>query len=425
MSSIATEPGVRCRAFRDVPYMGVIYVVAEASKRGFTNGDPDWCNLGQGQPEVGPIEGAPARTEIMPCAPSDHAYGPVGGLESLRRAVAEHYNRLYRVGHRSKYRAENVAIAAGGRLVLSRVLAALGNGRLGYQTPDYTAYEDMLAYHAHRAAPVHVLASPNEDFKVSPARFASIVDAHGLNAYLFSNPCNPTGNVIDCLDLARYVEIARASGCLLILDEFYSHFIYASDGEPAAAPVSAARHVDNVDRDPVLLVDGLTKNFRYPGWRIGWVVGPTELIEAVARVASAIDGGPGNAVQRAAIDVLEPTNAVAESRAVRATFARKRRLMIDSLRALGVRVPHPPRGTFYVWGDISSLPPPFQDADALFAAALDRRVMIVPGRFFDVNPCALRPPDPEYRHWVRFSFGPPEDNVRLGLARLREVIGAR
>src|SRR6185503_7695601 len=82
-------------ALREIPYMGVIYVVAEAMKLGFWNGNPDWCNLGQGQPEVGEIEGAPPRISEIQMAPSDHAYGPIGGTDALRQAIAEHYNRLY------------------------------------------------------------------------------------------------------------------------------------------------------------------------------------------------------------------------------------------------------------------------------------------------------------------------------------------
>lgn len=409
-------------SFREVPYMGVIFVVAEAAKLGFTNGDPDWCNLGQGQPEVGTIEGAPERIDAIRMAPGDHAYGPVTGSIAMRQAVADHYNRLYRIDRRSRYTAENVAICAGGRLALSRLLAALGPVSVGYQTPDYTAYEDMLAYHAHRITPVLVPTSAEDGFKVSPQRFKQLVEEHRLGAYLVSNPCNPTGQLLEETELENYLQTARANGCVLLLDEFYSHYIYEADGSPGKRPVSAARVIEDVDRDPVLIVDGLTKNFRYPGWRVGWIVGPRNIVEQVGRAASAIDGGPPAAMQRAAAEVLAPARADQETQAVREVFARKRRLMLDALTGLGVRIPWVPRGTFYVWGDVSALPAPFNDADAFFRAALQRRVMVVPGRFFDVNPTGNRPPNPDYRHWMRFSFGPPEENVRLGLSRLTQML---
>jgi len=420
--SIGTGVG-RHGAFRNVPYMGVIYVVAEAMKLGFTNGDPDWCNLGQGQPEVGEMEGAPPRVAHVDVVPQDHAYGPIGGTTELREVIARHYNRLFRAGAQSRYTADNVSVASGGRLVLSRLLAALGPINVGYQTPDYTAYEDMLAYHAHRLAAVHLATDAGGAFKVSAQRFAEAVRSQRLGAFLLSNPCNPTGQVLQGEELREYVSIARDSGCTLLLDEFYSHFIYDSNGAAAPGPVSAAAFVTDVNRDPVMLVDGLTKNFRYPGWRIGWVVGPAPAIEQINRAASAIDGGPGTLAQRAALQLLEPARADQETDAVRKVFARKHRLMRDALLNLGIRIPHTPRGTFYIWGDISGLKPPFNDAEALFRAALQRKVMIVPGRYFDVNPGEHRSPDASYAQWVRFSFGPPEENVRLGLHRLAELLG--
>ena len=129
-------------ALRRVPYMGVIFVVAEAHKRGFVNGHPDWSNLGQGQPEVGPMAGAPPRVQSVELAPGDHAYGPLEGTPELREAVAAHYNRLYRQGKRSRYTAAHVGVASGGRLALTRAFAALGAGDVGYGTPDYTAHAE-------------------------------------------------------------------------------------------------------------------------------------------------------------------------------------------------------------------------------------------------------------------------------------------
>jgi aspartate/methionine/tyrosine aminotransferase len=413
------------RVFRDIPHMGVIHVVAEAAKLGFINGHPDWCNLGQGQPEVGDMEGAPARLNAIQLEGSDHAYGPVGGTSALRQAVADHYNRLFRRGHRQKYTAANIAIAAGGRLALSRLLSALNNVRLGYQTPDYTAYQDMLSAQLPRVTPVHVPTAAGDAFKVHPDRLDAVIREQRLDAHLLSNPCNPTGQLLQADELDAYVSISRRTGCVLLLDEFYSHFTYAQDGGPGAGPISAARHVADVERDPVVIIDGLTKNFRYPGWRVGWIVGPSAIVEQITRAASSLDGGPPAAVQRAALDVLEPSRADQETNAVRATFARKRQLMLDGLTNLGVRIPHQPHGTFYIWGDVAALPPPYNDAECLFRAALERKVMIVPGGFFDVNPGGQRAPDPSYSHWVRFSFGPPRQNIQLGLSRLLELLSHR
>src|SRR3954470_20109162 len=108
-------------AFRELPFMGVIRVNNEAMKVGYIMGDPAWVNLGQGQPEVGELDGAPPRFNRIDLAPTDHAYGPVEGLPELRQAIADHYNRLCRNGHASKYTADNVAVSSGGRLALTRI----------------------------------------------------------------------------------------------------------------------------------------------------------------------------------------------------------------------------------------------------------------------------------------------------------------
>ncbi len=409
-------------AFRNIPYMGVIWVVAEAEKLGFWNGHPDWCNLGQGQPEVGEMEGAPPRIRHIEIDPADHAYGPVGGTVELRERIAEHYNRLYRQGHPSQYTADNVSVSMGGRLMLSRIFAALAPGRLGYQVPDYTAYEDMIQYQEARLEPVLVPTREQDGFGLDGPAFEAAVAEHDLDSYILSNPCNPTGHVVGGEDLATFVRVAREAPCTLILDEFYSHFHYEGT-EPATGPVSGAPFVEDVDHDPVLIVDGLTKNYRYPGWRIGWTLGPSAMIETLGRAASAIDGGPSRPMQRAAMEALEPTRADQETDALRTVFSRKRNLMVERLTRMGIRCAPEPSGTFYAWADVSGLPAPFNDAMNLFHPVLERKVMTVPGPFFDVDPGKRRPEPSPFRQWVRFSYGPPEEVVAEGLDRLEALLG--
>jgi len=409
-------------AFREVPFMGVIFVVHEAMKRGFVNGHPDWSNLGQGQPEVGPMEGAPARIDHVDIEPQDHAYGPLEGIPELREAVASHYNRLYRKGMKSQYTAENVCIAQGGRLALSRAMVAIGETSVGYQTPDYTAYEDMFNLHLSRIDTHLVRARPEDAFVIPPARFEAEVKEHDFGAFVVSNPCNPTGGLIAGEDLERWIRIAREHDVTLLLDEFYSHFIYDADGTPGRGPVSAAPYVEDVDREPVVLFDGLTKSYRYPGWRVGWALGPPAIVESLARTASALDGGPSRIAQRAAIQALEPERADQETHALREMFSRKRNTMLAALKSLGVRFAHEPLGTFYCWGTLEDLPEPFNDAMSFFWKALDHRVMTVPGQFFDVNPGKRRKAPSPYEQWMRFSFGPPMDNMVAGLDRLKTML---
>jgi aspartate/methionine/tyrosine aminotransferase len=405
--------------FKTLPFMGVIRVNEAAARgHGYVMGDPSWSNFGQGQPEVGPLPGAPPRPARIEFDPDDHAYGPVEGLDELREAVAAHYNRLYRQGKASQYTAENVAIAPGGRVALSRCGAALDDLRLGYFTPDYTAYEDLLCTF-HRLSPTRIELAPEDGFRITPDALARRVAADGIGALLISNPCNPTGVVIRGDELAAWIELARQRGCALLMDEFYSHYIYDGQG-----PVSAAAHVDDVEKDPVVIFDGLTKCFRYPGWRVGWVVASKAIIRTLTAAGSFLDGGPSRPIQRAATAVLEPGRADQETDVVRTVFAEKQALMREGLEAIGVRFPHDPQSTFYLFGSVADLPAPLNTGTGFMETAFRHQVLTVPGDYFDVNPERVHTPDCPLNSWVRFSFGPPRDNIVAGLSRLAEMVAA-
>lgn len=403
--------------FRDVPYMGVIYVVSEATKLGYHGDHPDWCNLGQGMPEVGPLPGAPDRISKVDIEARDHAYGPVAGIPELREAVAALYNRWFRKGNRSQYSAANVAVTAGGRLALTRAVWALGKIRLGYFTPDYTAYEDLMAG-IPRLRPVHLPLRPQEGFAIAPETLGREVKRRKLDALLLSNPCNPTGRVIRDGELATWTAMARQRRTALLLDEFYSHYVWNGP-----APVSAAAFVEDVDRDPILIVDGLTKNYRYPGWRVGWTLGPPAWIETLTCSGSALDGGGPRWLQRAVVPLLEPDRAHRETQAMRDAFLPKRNRMIERLRAMGIEFPREPEGTFYCWGSVAKLRPPLNDGFRFFRKALERKVITVPGEFFDVNPGKRRTGKSPLKPFVRFSFGAPIEVVRRGLDRLSDMVG--
>lgn len=408
---------------RYVPYMGVIWTVNEASKLGFYNGHPDWCNVGQGQPEVGTIDGAPDRIESLKLQPSDAAYGPVGGTLEVREAIADWVNRTYRKGM-SQYTAENVSFACGGRLALTRLYSIFKDGaRIAYKNPDYTAYEDYLYPLRHNCELIELRAEEKDGFTVPVERFENFMHDVRPNAFVFSNPCNPTGQVIKDEAMDRYIEAARKENCLLGADEFYATFSYNEDGSPAEKAVSALPYVKDINRDPVIVFDGLTKGFRYPGWRAGWAIGPKYLIEMINRAASAVDGGPSTMVQRGVIEELAEGHAEAELLATRKEFAVKRKMMMEGLAELGIHTSaNQPLGTFYLWASIENLPGKLSDADYFFHACLQKKVITVPGHFFDVRPFRVRPTNEPYRHWVRFSYGPNRQTIKTALERIAQVI---
>lgn len=408
-------------AFRQVPRTGVIFVTTAAVRRGYRQGDPAWCNLGQGQPETGLLEGAPPRIEQLGIDPADQEYAPVAGLGELRAAVADMYNRMYRQGMPSQYSAENVAISSGGRTGLTRVAASLGHINLGHFLPDYTAYEELLdIFKAFTAIPI--LLEPDEGYAFTTEQLRREVMGRGLGALLISNPCNPSGKLVGGEELAGWVAAARDLDCTLLLDEFYSHYIWVDT--PGKLPTeSAARYVEDVDRDPVVIIDGLTKNWRYPGWRVSWTVGPKAVIDAVSSAGSFLDGGGSRALQRAAIALLSEENVEKETMAIARHFGEKRASLLERLQKIGVTTDMPPEGTFYLWGRLDSLPPPLNDGLGLFRAGLERQIVTVPGMFFDVNPGKRRSADhSRFRSYTRFSFGPSLETLMTACDRIEEMV---
>jgi aspartate/methionine/tyrosine aminotransferase len=418
MSDLNDRAESTLSAFRSVPRTGVIYVMTEAERLGFKMHHPDWCNLGQGQPDTGELPGAPARRTNVLIERLDQDYAPVAGLWELRETIASLYNRLLRRGMASQYSAENVAVSGGGRVSLMRACAAISSVNLGHFLPDYTAYEELLDIF-RRFTPIPILLDPQSGYRFSAEQLEREILGRGLGAILMSNPCNPTGKLVHGEDLARWVGLARSLDCSLLVDEFYSHYIWQGD----KSIVSASEFVEDVERDPIVVFDGLTKNWRYPGWRVTWTIGPRRVIEAVTSAGSFLDGGGSAPMQRAAAEILTPEYAERETQAIRTAFRQKRDLLLRGLSALGVRFDAEPEGTFYAWGDLSRLPASVNTGESFFRAALQKKVITVPGTFFDVDPGQRRHGRPSrFRHHARFSFGPELSRIEQALERLGELV---
>lgn len=411
------ENSINFSSFRPVPKTGVIYVMARAEELGFTYQDHSWVNLGQGAPETGRLPGDTARVDRIAVDVNSSEYSPVAGSRQLREQVARLYNHRYRKDKKSQYTYKNIAISAGGRVGLTRVAAAIGNVNLGHFIPDYTAYEELFAAFMS-FVPIPIVVSKKDGFRATARLLEKEVISRGLGAVLLSNPCNPTGQVVLGEELAKFTSISRETGCALILDEFYSHYVYDQE-----TPVSAAAFVDDVNSDPVVIVDGLTKNWRYPGLRLSWTVGPEEVIEKVSSAGSFLDGGAAHPVQIAAIPLLEPEVADKHFKVIQENFEKKRQFMMKALRDLGFVLHAVPNGSFYCFVSLEKLPKPLQLGMNFFQTMLEEKVITVPGEFFDVNPGRRRSLIPSrLKGYVRLSFGPEMEQIELGLDRIKKVL---
>lgn len=404
---------------------GVIYCTDRAMANGFTYDSQEWVNLGQGAPEVGPIPDAPKRPDIVAFSEASLEYGPTTGIKELREAVAHLYNVTYRQDKASKYAAENVCIVPGGRAGLTRVAAVIGDVYTGYQIPDYTAYSEMLGSFK-RLIPIPTVLKEENKYSMNIEQTKYDIRTQGLQVILASNPRNPTGQAIKGDDLKELVEISKGN-TTLILDEFYSWYLYPEPGKEAEYEfgecLSSAKYIEDVNEEHVVIIDGLTKNFRLPGWRVCWVVGPKTLISALSQSGSFLDGGANHPLQYAALPLLDPEHVKKEKIALQKHFLMKRNHVLDRLEKMGLKVHLPPIATFYIWLDLSSLPEPLNNGLTFFEELLKEKTITVPGIFFDVNPSHRRDlfASPCH-HFLRLSFGPPLDQLDRGLDAMQRVL---
>ena len=419
--------------FHNVAKTGVIYATSRAAAHGFHADNPEWANMGQGAPETGPIPNAPPRDFSMTIPDAELEYAPVTGLTELRKKVADYYNYLYRQGKTSQYTADNVCIVPGGRAGITRIMAVLGNVQVGYFTPDYTAYEQALGLFL-RVSPSPLLHQDVNEALMPPEDFEFQLRGRGVGAILMSNPANPTGQSIEGDTLQQYVEIARKQETALIMDEFYSHYYYDGDAvDPADGgaddnsnwpkTVSSAAFIDDVNSDPILIINGLTKNWRCPGFRICWIVAPAPMVRMIGAAGSYLDGGANAPLQRLSLPLMDLDFIRKDAWALQRHFRQKRDYLLAKLDEMGIHVKWKPTATFYVWADLSQLPPPLNDCLVFLEECVKHKVVCVPGVFFDINPRGINNiKRSKCIGNVRFSYGPPFENLEKGMTQIKTMI---
>lgn len=247
---------------------------------------------------------------------------------------------------------------------------------------------------------------------------------------LTSNPRNPTGHALPEDELATIQDICR-DRATLIFDEFYAGYRYDKDCD--GSTISAASNVVDVNDDDVLLIDGLTKRFRLPGWRVAWIVGPKDFITALGSCGSYLDGGTNVPFQEAAIPMLDPPRVDIEMKALQTHFKMKRDYVLKRLSAIGFTKGDQdiPDSTFYIWLDLTTLDPPIPKSSGIdignglsfFDALLKEKAIVVPGIFFDLNPAKRRDLfDSPCHHFVRLSYGPKMEVLKMGLDAIERVV---
>jgi len=271
--------------------------------------------------------------------------------------------------------------------------------------------------------------SGKDGYNIHPDKIAEEL-ARGTSVILTSNPRNPTGHSLKAEALASIQDLCR-DRATLIFDEFYSGYNYANNCD--GSTISAAINVVDVDEDDVLLIDGLTKRFRLPGWRVAWIVGPKEFISALGSCGSYLDGGTNVPFQEAAVPMLEPEKVKVEMAALQKHFKMKRDYVLKRLLDIGFRAGEQdvPDSTFYIWLDLTTLEPSLPKNASIdishglsfFDELLKEKTIVVPGIFFDLNPAKRRDLfDSPCHHFVRVSYGPKMDVLKMGMDGIERVV---
>ena len=329
-------------------------------------------------------------------------YTPVAGTLDLRAAAAEDLNRA----HGTRLSPENVIVSVGAKHSLYNLfMAMLDEGdEVIIPTPCWVSHPEIVGMAGGR--PVLLPTRPETGYRLEEAALRRLVGPR-TRAILLNSPCNPTGAVYDEDATAVVARVAAEHRDLVVItDDIYRRLVYGARwvSLPRLAPEIA---------DRVILIDGVSKTYAMTGWRIGFCAGPRPLIEAMTTIQGQSTTNPTAIAQAAALAAITGPQDVVES--MRQEFDRRRRVMIDRLRAIpGLALVHEPEGAFYCFPDLRAFigrspagGAPIGDDLALANHILDRgRVALVPGSGF------LAP------GFARLSYAASLDVVEEGCRRL-------
>ncbi|MEW6264097.1 MAG: pyridoxal phosphate-dependent aminotransferase [Thermodesulfobacteriota bacterium] len=264
-------------------------------------------------------------------------YPPVIGLPELRQAVCVKLNR----DNDLDYSPEQVIVSSGAKQVLYNALAAsLNSGdEVIIPSPYWMSYPAIVRL--HRGSPVLAPTTPESGFKLGAEDLERAITPR-TKWLILNTPGNPTGAVYSREDLAGLGEVLRRHPQVWTMcDDIYEHLVF--DGLRFATLLNAAPDL----RDRVLLVNGLSKTYSMPGWRLGYGVGPESLIQAMFKVQSQSTSGAATFVQWAAVEALLGDQSFIRAR--NEAFRERRDLMVALVNRVEGLACRPPQGAFYCY----------------------------------------------------------------------------
>ncbi len=359
--------------------------------------------FGAGEPDF-PTPGYIVEAAVEACRDSaNHRYSPAGGLPALKKAIAEKTRRD------SGYEVQpaQVLVTNGGKQAVYEAFATLldPGDEVLLPAPYWTTYPEAIRLAG--GVPVEVLADETQDYLVSPEQLEA-ARTDRTKVLLFCSPSNPTGAVYTREQVEAIGRWADEHGLWVVTDEIYEHLTY--DGvEAVSLPVAVPSLADRC-----VVLNGVAKTYAMTGWRVGWLIGPPDVVKAATNLQSHATSNVCNVAQKAALAAV--TGDLAAVDEMRAAFDRRRRTMVEMLNDIeGVVCPEP-KGAFYVYPSVKGLlgrevdgVTPRSSAE-LAELILDKaEVAVVPGEAFG---------SPGY---LRLSYALGDDDLAEGVGRIQKL----
>jgi aspartate aminotransferase len=361
--------------------------------------------FGAGEPDF-PTPDYIVEAAVEACRdPRNHRYTPAGGLPELKQAVADKTRRD------SGYDVEpaQILITNGGKQAVYEAFATLldPGDEVLLPAPYWTTYPEVIRLAG--GTPVDVVADETQGYLVTIRQLeAARTDA--TKVLLFCSPSNPTGAVYSPEQVAEIGRWALEHGIWVVTDEIYEHLTYGG-----ATFSSVVVEVPEL-ADTCVVLNGVAKTYAMTGWRVGWMIGPKDVVKAATNLQSHATSNVANVAQRAAIAAVSgDLSAVAR---MREAFDRRRRTMVSMLADIDGVVCPEPLGAFYAYPSVKGVlgrtvggATPTTSAELAEVILDQAEVAVVPGEAFGTQ------------GYLRLSYALGDDDLVEGVGRIQKLLG--
>lgn len=356
----------------------------------------DVLNFSAGEPDF-PVAGHIQEATQQAITDNFAGYTSSAGIPELKQAVVDKMVRENNV----KCALENVIITNGGKeglFILFQTILNPGDEVI-VPAPYWVSYSEQIRY----AGGVFVSLPSDQAFHITAGDIRAAI-TNKTKAILLNSPSNPTGAVIDAEEIKKIARLAQEHDLWIISDEVYEHFLYDNRQQLSVASLPGMF-------ERTIVVNAASKTYCMTGWRIGYLIGPAELVANMSRLKEHLSSNANSICQKAVVAALQgPQERVAE---MRQAFDERRIILWEGINKIPGCFLGKPEGAFYGFIDFSKLMQAkgIADSFALCEAILNQvKVALVPGEAFGAD----------YKTYARFSFAAATEDIEKAIERLSE-----